>query len=194
MSLVDDDGATGNWFITNGIDKNKFKDLYISSLMLGNELYPFMRKGDKYAIEEDYEYYIKPSFMSNVKMKLYNKYDKKIANIVLSEEMNVFLEDNSTGLEILVDEYGMSLFPKSYIDSLHGNFNSIAGDQLLATIQWDILEEDNEAGLVKITNYNVNTDIELVLTIAASTFIMFKRYMDSERSSNIVLSAWAHRN
>lgn len=193
ISLDNDDDAAGNWYITNGIDKNKFKDLYLSSVMTGDELYDFMRKGDKYAIEEDYEYYIKPSFMSSVKMKLYNKHDKKIANIVLSDELNVFLEDNSTGIEILVNDYGMVLYPKDYIDSLHGNYDDMDTKKLFAMIEWDVLEEKNEAGLVKVTNFNEKTDIDLVLTIAASTFIMFKRYMDSERSASIALSTWSLR-
>lgn len=194
ISLVNDDDAAGCWYITNGIDKNKFKDLYLSSVMTGDELYPFMRKGDKYAIEEEYEYYIKPSFMSSVKMKLYNKHDKKIANIVLSEELNVFLEDNSTGVEILVNDYGMVLYPKEYIDSLHGDYDDMDTERTFATIEWDILEKNNEAGLVKVTNYNENTDIDLVLTVAASTSLMFKRYMDSERSATISLSTWSLRH
>lgn len=186
ITLVDDEEADGSFFITNGIHKNKLKDVYISSVALGKELHQLTRKGDKYALIDDYDYYITNAITSSSKMKLYDKYNNLIAVIVLSDE-EIHLEKNKTKIDIVTYDGCTMVLSKTYSDSLKGNYEKIENDKIMATIQWGILDSNDEAGLAKVINYEEDTDLDLVLTIATSTFILHKRQMDAIKRSERML-------
>lgn len=193
LSIVDDDEAAGTYFVTNGIEKNG-KEIYLSSIAFGDEeMYVFERKGNKYTLGDDSPYYIKPSAMTSTKMKLYGKDDGKLANIVLSKDMNVFLENNKTGVDIVINDGEMDIYSQEYLGSIPED-GYIEGKNMFACIEWDILDKDSKVGVAKITNFSDSIDIDLILIIAASTFLLFKRYLDAQTATNIaIMSSWARR-
>lgn len=118
-------------------------------------------------------------------MKLYDKHSNRIAVIVLSND-GLRLKKNNTEIDII--SYGSYMFvlPKKYVESFNGDCEDIDDNKIIATIEWGILGSKNEAGLAKVINYGKDTDLDLVLTIATSTFILHKREMDSLKTSSIV--------
>lgn len=118
-------------------------------------------------------------------MKLFDKNDEFLSNIVLSDSYDVFLEKNSSKYEIIInkdenDNTYMAIFDKSYIDSLSDD-DYIDNKNMIACIEWDILEKKSDLGVALLTLFEDVNDITPLLLFAASTFLLYKSNNDSEK-------------
>lgn len=196
IALVSDEKAQGTYFITNSFDSD-YKRVFACGHSFGDDCVIGVNyRGGKFSFDDaDQEYYLRFSKMSSKKMVLLDKNEKKKCVIVLSEDCNVFLQNNNTDYEIVLYESGMGIYKKSYIDSLHGGEPDAA--KLNAFIEWDILEEKSEFGLARLNLYEADSDLELFMIFAMSCFLLFRSYMKGNTSSiiatSIIYRAWMRR-
>jgi len=190
INVVSDDDACGVYFITNGINKNSLEDIFIASNSFEGDdqdnkglFFSMSRKRNGYAIFEDGAYYIQKAKMSSTKMKLFDTNNSCIANIVLSEDYDVFLENNHSPYEIILYEDFIGIYRKDYLQQLNSQRDADV-NQLIASIEWDLLDKNEKAGVAKVSLYE-DEDIEMILLFAASTFLLFKQYLNSENRKTI---------
>lgn len=187
LSLVDDDEATGVYFITNAFDKD-FKHVYACSHSLtdNNGVNVNYHLG-KFSFEiDDPRYFLRFSKLSPSKMVLLDKSDNKLCVIVLSEDYQVFLENNKTDYEIVLYEGGMGIYKKSYIKSLGGYDPDT--DNMLAFIEWDIIDEKVNLGIARLDFYGPDGDVELFLMFAMSCFLLFRSFIKKIESVSLINS------
>lgn len=186
------EGAEGSFYITNGINK-KFDDITLTGASLDNNIYEFSKKGNKFYFDEESGDYIKYSSMSSTKMKLFNSEDQCMCNIVLSENLGIFLENNKTNYELFEYEDSIGIYDKKYMDSLKDD-DFVDFNKCLGIIDWDILDEKSDLGVTYLSFFEDNIEPNILFLIAASVFLLFKRYMDSEkRKSNFFRAAMLSR-
>ena len=185
ISYCNDDEAAGVYCITNGISKN-YKDIHYGSIAFENEIYMFDHKYGEIRVCKDSSYYLKYSKMSSTKMKLFDGNDDCIANIVLSDKMEIFLERNKTPYEIVLQDGYIEIFSKEYIDSL-ADTDIIEREHVLADIEWDILEKDSEQGVARLIIYEDFEDIDVPILFAASTFLLYKSYMTALKATTTAM-------
>lgn len=196
ISLCSNEEAIGTYFVTNAFDK-EYKNISLMSYSFGDGIaYDCSCKHGKFILDEDNEYILRYSKMSSTKMVLLNNNEEKLCVVVLSDNCDIFLENNKTGYEIVLYKGFIGIYEKSYIDSLHGQ--KADTDKLIGVIEWDILEKDNEYGLARLELYDSNADLEMFLMFAMSCFLLFRSHMQSIRTSNaatnaLILSSWARR-
>ena len=190
INVVSDEDSFGTYFITNGINKNSLEDIFIASNSFdddgedNNDLcFNMARKRSGYAIFEDGMYYIQKAKMSSTKMKLFDSNNRCITNIVLSEDFDVFLENNSSPYDIVLYEGCIGIYRKDYLQQLIYKDNPDQ-TQLVADIEWDLLDKNEKAGVAKVNLYK-DEDIEMILLFAASTFLLFNQYLKSEKRKTI---------
>ncbi len=173
VAVVSDDEAIGRYYITN-IYGNSYKDIFVSGQSLGNELFEFQKRGRYFSIEDDADYYLSYAALSSKKMALFDKSNKKVAVIVITEDLDIYLENNKTKYELIAYEAGIAFFDKTYIYSIKGEPDL---EKCKAFIQWDIVNEDGEYGLSRLDVFDEDADLELMITIAASCFLVFRSYI-----------------
>ena len=120
-------------------------------------------------------------------MVLTDKEKKNIATIVLSKDYGVFLENNKTKYELELYDWGIAFFDKKYIDLLDGDPD--LDKECKGSIQWDIVDENGEYGLSRLDVYDEGADLELMLTIAASCFLVFRSYIKNSRNSGLLFTS-----
>lgn len=182
ISVVPDEDSFGTYFITNGITK-KVKNVFVASSSLDEELFALDFENGKFTVFDDGDYYIKYSKMSAVKMKLFNRRKECLCNIVLSEELGIFLENNLTPYELIVYDDFVGIYDRRYIESL-ADTEYIDTDKLLADIEWDIISKKSDLGVAKLNVYKDGQDLEMLLFFAASTFLVYQKYMKKEREQD----------
>ena len=131
----------GDDFVKNGADRIvdgvNIQSKYCNS---GSKCISECFENGRFTIYEDGDYYIKYSKMVSSKMKLFNRRNECLCNIVLSEDLGIFLENNSTPYDLVVYEDFVGIYDRRYIDSL-ADTDIIDTDKLLADIEWDIIEK-----------------------------------------------------
>lgn len=199
ISTVSNDEANSSYFITNCINGD-VDEVFVASHSLGENLYVINSKGGKYTAFENGNYYIKYAKMSAVKMKLFNRNDKCLCNIVLSENLGIFLEENFTPYEIVVYDDFVGIYERSYINSLKDK-DIIDTSKLLADIEWDMIDKKSDLGVAKLNiytneqssvleknnSYKDNHELELFLSFAMSTFLIFQKYMSVQKRHDTLL-------
>ncbi len=191
LSLVSDEDSLGNYYITNGISNN-VKELYIAGNFDDEDcFYSIDYKSGKYFVYED-SFYIKYANMSSKKMKLFDKNNKCLCNIVLNDDLDIELENNLSSYQLVTYEGGIAIYEKGYYSSLKDD-EELDLNEATAFIEWDILNEKSKYGVAKLTLFKslAIDDFEFVSLLAASTFILFQRYMDHLKSSRIMMTAAA---
>lgn len=191
ISLVSDDESLGTYYITNGINK-RVKEVFVASHSFNEDMFALSFENGRFTIFEDGNYYIKYSRMSSAKMKLFNHKNDCLCNIVLSEELGIFLENNLTPYDLVVYDDFIGIYDYRYIESL-ADTDSIDTEKLLADIEWDILEKNSDLGIAKLNVYAPNQDLEMLLLFATSTFLVFQKYNQAQKTQNIMMSCWAQR-
>lgn len=193
LSLVSDEDSLGNYYITNGIGNN-VKDIYIAGNFDDEDCFlDIDYESGKYFIYED-SFYIKYANMSSKKMKLFDKRNKCICNIVLNDDMGIELENNLSLFELVTYEGGIAIYDKKYYNSVK-NIKDLDFNNAIAFIQWDILEKNSKYGISKLTLYE-SLEMEqfgFVSLLAASTFILFQRYMEHLRNTRRMITAVGFR-
>lgn len=190
ISVVSDEDAFGCYYITNGISK-KANELHAASIAFedGN-VFAFGRKKGRIELIGDSEYYLKYSKSSSVKMKLFHQNNTCLCNIVLSDDLGVFLEKNTTPYELIVDDGIITIYDRAYIQSLRSKEN-IDTDKMLASIDWDIIDKKSDFGVAKLSVYEPDQDIEMLLLFATSTFLVYHTFMDAQKAYDAAISASA---
>lgn len=192
ISVVSDDESLGTYYITNGINK-KIKEIFVASHSFNEEMFALDFEKGKFTICKDWNYCIKYSKMDSTKMKLFDNRNNCLCNIVLSEGLGIFLENNLTPYDLIVYEDFVGIYDRKYIDSL-ADSDIIDADKLLAGIEWDILEKKSDLGVAKLDIYVSDQDLEMLLLFAASTFLIFQKHMEVLKTQNYaMMSYWALR-
>lgn len=192
LNYCSDDDAIGNYYFTNAIGSD-YKLIHCISASIDDEIIEFDYSHGKFKIDDDSKYYIKYSKMSSTKMKLFDYYDECIANIVLSNKFEVFLEKNKTPFEIVLGDEHIEIYKKDYYDSLD-DFDYFDREQMVASIEWDILEKNSKFGVSLLSLYeDVDDDeFEILFLIAISTFLLFKSYMTAMSAASVSLLSSAN--
>ena len=55
-------------------------------------------------------------------------------------------------------------------------------NQLIADIEWDIIEKNSNFGLAKLNVYAPDQDLEMLLLFATSTFLVFQKYIQAQKT------------
>ncbi len=182
ISVVSEAEAAGTYYITNGINR-KIKEIFVASCSFDDDsIFMLSFNKGKCTVFNDGDYYIKYSKSSSVKMKLFNKNNDCMCNIVLSEELGIFLENNMTPYELVVYEDLVGIYDRKYINSLAPD-DIIDTDKLLADIEWDILKKNSDLGVAKLNTYAPDQDLEMFLLFATSTFLLFQKYMHERKAA-----------
>lgn len=187
IAVVDDKEAIGSYYITNVYDSN-YKTVYISGQTFGNDYFIFENKDGYYSFGGDDEYLLRHSKMSSEKMVLTDKNRKNLATIVLSKDYGIFLENNKTNYELAIYESGIAFFDKEYYDSLCGNEPDL-DKECKAFIQWDVLDNNGEFGLSRLDVYDEEADLDLMVILAASCFLVFRSHLKSYHATGSALPA-----
>ena len=185
VSLVSDEEAQGTYFITNGLTK-KLKEIYVASESLEDLAFMIGYNNGKFKIFEDGDYYLKYATMSSSKMKLFNKHGNCLCNMVLSNNASIFLENNKTNYELVIYDDFIGIYERNYIDSLSDE-DIIDTENLVADIEWDLINKNSELGVAKLNIYQENNNFEMLLAFATSTFLIFQRYMSNQRAVRVAM-------
>lgn len=177
ISVMDQDDAFGTYYITNGITCN-IKEVYIASHSFDDDIYMVDFDNGRFTIFEDGEYYMKYAKLSSVKMKLFDFNNNCLCNIVLSQNYEVFLERNATPYELIINNGYIEIYERAYINSLY-DLNMIDQNEMVADIEWDIIDIDSPLGVSKLNVYKNTEDLEMFLFFATSTFLVFQKYIDN---------------
>lgn len=104
-----------------------------------------------------------------------------------------FLENNITPYELIIYDDFVGIYSKEYINSL-SNSDEVDVNKLIADIEWELIEKNSDFGVAKLNIYEQGQDLEMFLYFAASTFLIFQKYLQSERMMNYaIMSSWARR-
>lgn len=184
IETVDDESSEGVYCITNAFTKSK--EIFITSKSFDDEVYSFKFKNNRFMIDDDSDYYLKYSKTNPGTMKLFNKEDSLLCNIILSKTFDIFLEKNSSEYELVIQNEDdentfIGIFKKSYIDSLKDT-DLIDFENMVADIEWDLLNSKSDIGVARVNLYQNVDDISLILYFASSTFLLFKSFNDAEKS------------
>lgn len=201
IETVNDQSASGVYLITNTLTEPK--EIFFTSKSFDDELYSFKYKNNVFKIEDDSYFYLKYSKTQPGTIKLFNNKDNLLCNIILSDTYDIFLEKNNTDYELIIKNENddespfIGVFKKSYIDNL-GDSEFIEFKNMIADIEWDLLDSKSDVGIARINLYQEIDDISILLYFASSTFLLYKSYNDAEKSKNltkmIALNTIAMRN
>ena len=180
ISYCDDDDACGEYYLTNGLTDD-YDTIYLTGLFFENIYIEFQTKGGKIRVSNDSKYYLKFGFINPSVIKLHDENDKCIANIVLSEKMEIFLEKNQTPFHIVINESHMEVYDIDYYESLDMH-DYIDPEEMIAEMEWDVIEERSEYGVTKLTIYeDVGDLIDILFLFSASTFLLYRSFKKHER-------------
>ena len=174
IEIMPDEDAGGVFYITNGIFR-KIKDIMIASSNFDNEPVMFDVEKGRFCIFTDGNYYIKYAMASSYKMKLYDQDKNLVCTIVLSDSQEIFLENNATPYHMVIYDDLVGVYSRDYIDSLSEE-DEIDPSKILADIEWDILDKNSDYGVARLTIYEPDLDVEMLLMFATSTFLLYQRY------------------
>lgn len=122
-------------------------------------------------------------------MKLFDKNNIHLCNIVLSKSYDIFLDKNHTEYELVINNTNnnsfIGVFNKSYIDSLSDD-DYIDFENMIADIEWDLIHKNSDRGVAKITFYQDIDDITIIIYFAASTFLLYKSFRDISIATSLL--------
>ena len=183
IAVVDNESAYGYYYITNVYTLN-YKNVYITSQSFDNDFILLSNRNGYFCFNEDAVYYLRYATLSSCKMVLTNKEKKNIATIELNENEDYYglsLENNKTQYELVTYDDLIVFFEKKYIDTIKDEPNL---EKCKGAFQWDILSKNSEYGLSRLAVFDENADIDLMITIAASCFLIFRSFYKNVEATN----------
>lgn len=69
--------------------------------------------------------------------------------------------------------------------------NIVLSDKLLATIEWDILDEESDYGVARLTRFSTEPDLAMQILLAASTFLLYQKVISSMKKKRR-LTFWSY--
>ena len=179
ISTVSTEDSYGRFYITNCFSKTAVTILS-SSL---EEIIEINNYSDKFTTA-DSDYILKYAKMSEGKMKLFDQNKNCLCNIVLSVDDEIFLENNFTKFEIIPYDGFVGIYSKEYIDHLEDE-DDIDSDKLLAVIEWDIIEENDDHAVAILSVFEdtedvklLPEDLEMFLYFAMATFLLYSNFSE----------------
>lgn len=188
IPTVSDDEAVGKFFVTNGITK-KLKEIYVTSFNLDDELCCFDYKHGKYSFFDDNIYYLKFSQLSSNKMRLFGVENNPICDIVLTDDYSILLDKNKSQYVLSPIDGYICVYEKEYADSISCT-DKFDLDKRIADIQQDVLNENTELGVAELTIYPDDQDVEMLILFAASTFLLYHNYLESQMAISIATTSF----
>ena len=193
ISTVSEENAIGTYYITNGIT-NKVNEILIASKSFDDmpskssdeSLCAVNYKKGSFFVFDNGDYHLKHSNLSSTVMKLFDKSNNCLCNIVLSSDLGIFLENNTTQYSIVLYDNILGVFDRDYIESLKSD--RVNMKKCLAEIEWDIVEKNSDCGVAKLSLY-APEDLEMLLFFAMSTFLLYQRYRQAKRNAMMYMSS-----
>jgi len=191
IQTISDEDSEGVYYVTNAFAKNR-KEVILTSKSLDDNIIDFQQKHGKIMIDNCSDYYIKYSKMNAGKMKIYDRENNHLSDIVLSNTFEIFLENNKTGYDLVINRDNennpfIGVFEKSYIDSL-GDKDYIEFKNMVADIEWDILDRKSDIGISKINIYKELEDISQIVYFATATFLIYNSFMTAQKNRSMYLA------
>ena len=169
IKRVANKATAGLYCITNSIYDYEEQMILIGDIGEGDNIYTLIYENKVYKSTEDYNYYIKLSFLSRNKIFLYNKEDKKICDIVYDNE-EIFLENNNTIYEIVYSQgdhfMGIALKDENVLEG-----ELVDKNKIIAEISCMILDYKHNFELSSICIYD-ECDFELITLFAMSLLLL----------------------
>ena len=176
IKLVSDEEAIGTLFVTNFIESS-FKKITISGASLEDDdaMYGLPYEKGRFCIlnEKDEGYYLRYSKMDSTKMFLEDRDGNRLCDIRMANKKTLYFMNNNTEYEIVSYGKQAGLLRKEYYDSLTGD-EEIDPDECLAMFKWDIIDKFRYLGITMVYLYTDDIDLELVLAIAMSFFLLYR--------------------
>ena len=181
LELLKEDEAEGTVVITNALNRNEF-DISV----FGAETAYSVKKENgimHFVDDDDWEYYISTSMMTPHKLNLFTREGKKLFQITCNDDLDIYLVNNETSLEVLINEENDTL--------VIADTSRKDDEQEIAYIYADIVGKGNKYGACQI---DLLTEIdgslwELCLLIAMCTFLIYNRKIKSDRNNTLAM-AW----
>ena len=172
LNLLSDEEVEGKYYITNGLS-NALKDIFVIGQSIEDYYFQFGYSKLKFTVYTDGDYYLKFALGSSVKMKLFNNNGECLCNIVLSEDNQIFLENNKTRYKLALYEDFIGIYDRNY------KYTDTEEDMnhMLADIEWDILDSKTNLGIAQLNVYEEDQDGEMLFLFSASTFLLFNRFI-----------------
>ena len=179
LNIVSDEDAEGRYYVTNGLS-DVLKNIYVISQSVEDYFFQMDYSKLKFRVFTDGEYYLKFAFGDSAKMKVFNNNGECLCNIVLSEDAQIFLENNRTRYKLALYEDFIGVYDRHY------KYTDTDEDinHLLADIEWDLLDTKSNLGIAQLNVYEDDQDFEMLLLFASSTFLVFNRFIKDEESKD----------
>lgn len=177
---VNDEELPGVITITNAI-KNNYKKIYISFSEL-EDFGELSFRFNRYRLDSS-DYFLKYSTSDAAIMRLFDDNSDFLCNIVLSESYEIFLEKNHLNYDLVVGKMNDStktfigVFDRRYVESL-SNPKYIDFNNMVADIEWDIMDKKSDLGVARLTIYEEVDNIDILIYFASSTFLLYKSFND----------------
>ena len=171
---LNDEEASGTYWITNGLT-GSLKDIAIASVAFDDETFFVNTKTKKYKIFEDGEFYISNSSWSSGKMKLFDKYNNHVCDIVTTKSHNIFLKNNKSNYYIPKCFVDTLIFERKYVETLKSE-EDVETNKVFASVEWDLIKSGKYYSVAKLQIYETideENDLELFLFFAISTFLTY---------------------
>ncbi len=184
ITQLNDEEAPGTYWITNGLT-GSLKDIAIASATFDDETFFVNTKAKHYKIFGDGEFYISNSFWSSGKMKLFDKYNNHICDIVTTKNYNIFLKNNKSNYYIPKCFVDTLIFERKYVESLRSE-DDVDTSKILASIEWDLIKSGKYYSVAKLQIYEMideENDLELFLLFAVSTFLTYINKSENEEAA-----------
>ncbi len=187
--LPSNDDFGGVFYVTNGIS-GKVNEISFLERSDQVETFACDSSNGRFKIFIDGKYYMRYSKWSSVKMKLFNLADERLCDIGYGGGDDVFLKNNLTDYELVEYDGFIGVYERAYFDSL-SDTDTIDSNKRIADIEWGMIDKKLSLGVARLTVYEPNRDLEMMLFFAASTFLLFQKHVRFQKilraSSNAVI-------
>jgi len=186
LELLKEEEAEGTVVITNALNRKEFT---ISVFDAENSYIAKKENGViRFVDDDDWEYYISGSMMTSYKFNLFSRCGKKLFQLTCNDNLDIYLVNNNTSLDVLIDEDSGVLVVVDY--------SRDADDQQIAYIYADIMGKGKKYGACQI---ECVTQIdgsmwELCLLIGMCTFLIYNRKLKSEEQKTLAMTAFFLNN
>lgn len=183
---VNDKDALGSYYLTNVFDLDK-DTVTMSSQSFKNTIFVSEKENGYFQFGP---YFLRFSRLNGTEMVIANESKEKLAVVSYEGDGAITLKNNITRYAVFPYEGGMGIYKTSYIDSLGNKKPSL--DRCKGFIEWDILDEKGVYGLSLLEVYDAKADLELMFSIAASCFLVFKKALKTMEFEAAMSTASTH--
>ena len=172
LELLNDEDCEGATVITNALTKDP-KEINVFD---SENSYTVKRVDGafRFVDDDDWEYYVQPTFLKSYKFSFCKRDGKKLFQMTCNDDLDIYLTNNNTSLDILIDEENDVVVIADY--------SRPKDEQEIAYIYSDIIGKGNKYGACQI--YPVaemdGSTWELCLLIAMCTFFIYNAKIQTD--------------